>query len=214
MVADMLDLPLEIKVFNLFAGEHKTEEFAAINPQRIVPTIVDDTDEDQFILWESRAIMAYFVDRYGQQEGDLSGSSLYPKRIKTRAKINQMLDFDLGILYSRTAKCFSPLLLGTGKSDPAAEEKFKDAVNHLDGFLSNSLFVADNDITIADISMRASLTLAEVCHFDFSPWMNVASWMDRVEMTIKGYQEINRDVIEEWKAKVSVTLGEMATKDE
>lgn len=214
MVANMIDLPLDIKVFDLMAGEHKTEEFASINPLRIVPTIVDDTDGDQFNLWESRAIMSYFVDRYGQQEGDLSGSPLYPKKIKTRAKINQMLDFDHGTFYSRLTKCFYPLLMGTGKPDPAAEARFKDAVDHLNGFLSDSTFVVDNDMTIADISMRASLSLAEICHFDFSPWINVATWMDRVEITVSGYEEINKEVVDEWKAKVSVTMGEMATNNE
>lgn len=42
----------------------------------------------------SRAIMAYLVDQYGQDE------TLYPRNPETRALINQRLYFDLGNIYA------------------------------------------------------------------------------------------------------------------
>jgi hypothetical protein len=43
----------------------------------------------------SRAIMGYLVDQYGKDD------SLYPKDIKERTRINQLLYFDMGTLYQR-----------------------------------------------------------------------------------------------------------------
>jgi glutathione S-transferase len=43
----------------------------------------------------SRVIMGYLVDQYGKDD------SLYPKDIKERTRINQMLYFDMGTLYQR-----------------------------------------------------------------------------------------------------------------
>lgn len=43
----------------------------------------------------SRAILGYLVDQYGKDD------SLYPKDIKERTRINQMLYFDMGTLYQR-----------------------------------------------------------------------------------------------------------------
>jgi glutathione S-transferase len=45
----------------------------------------------------SRVIMGYLVDKYGKDD------SLYPKDIKERTRINQLLYFDVGILYQRFA---------------------------------------------------------------------------------------------------------------
>lgn len=49
-----------------------------------MPTLTDNG----FALGESRAIMTYLADKYGKKE------SLYPKNLKKRATVNQMLYFD------------------------------------------------------------------------------------------------------------------------
>ena len=48
MVAKSLDIELDLKVVNLMAGEHLKPEFSAINPTRVVPTLVDG----DVTLWE------------------------------------------------------------------------------------------------------------------------------------------------------------------
>jgi glutathione S-transferase len=53
-------------------------------------------EEDGFTLWDSHAIMAYLVEKYGKDD------SLYPKDLRKRAIINQRLHFENGILFPYT----------------------------------------------------------------------------------------------------------------
>lgn len=49
MVAAHLSIPLNLKYLDLSKGEHFTnQDFVMLNPQRVVPTIVDNG----FVLWE------------------------------------------------------------------------------------------------------------------------------------------------------------------
>lgn len=72
--------------------EQLKEEFIKINPRHCLPTL----DDDGFILTESRAIAIYLVEKYFPD-----GHPLYPKDMKQRARINQMLQFDCCTLYPR-----------------------------------------------------------------------------------------------------------------
>lgn len=49
-----------------------------------------------FFNLNSRAIMTYLTDSYAKDD------SMYPKDLKTRAMVDQRMQFDLGVLYKRT----------------------------------------------------------------------------------------------------------------
>ena len=58
-VANELGLELEIIELDLRAREHKSDAYLAMNPNGKVPVLADDG----LVLWESRAINAYLVDK-------------------------------------------------------------------------------------------------------------------------------------------------------
>ena len=62
-------------------GEHYKEPYASLNPNRLVP-VLEDGD---FRLTESSAILKYLADKIG--------SPAYPKDLKQRAKVNEMMDW-------------------------------------------------------------------------------------------------------------------------
>jgi glutathione S-transferase len=90
MTIRALGICVELKEVNLIEGEQFLSDFIKINPQHSVPTLVQD---DGFVLWDSHAIMAYLVDKYGNND------SLYPRDLRKRAIINQRLHFDNGVLF-------------------------------------------------------------------------------------------------------------------
>lgn len=70
-----------------------------MNPLHSVPTLVES---DGRVLLESRAIIAYLVDQYAPD------CHLYPKEPAARSRVDELLYFDIGRLYSAQ----SQLLVG------------------------------------------------------------------------------------------------------
>lgn len=71
----------------------------------------------------------------------------------------------------------------------------KDALNLLDASLESHNFVAGKELTLADISLLASLSLAESVDYDFNEWKNVNKWLDRLKNQLPYYDDINTSAI-------------------
>src|SRR6266705_6044482 len=74
-------IELDYQIVDLFSGEQYKPEYAAINPSHQVP-VLEDGD---FRLTESSAILKYLADKVG--------SPAYPKDLKQRAKVNEVMDW-------------------------------------------------------------------------------------------------------------------------
>jgi glutathione S-transferase len=66
-------LPVKEQVVDLMSGEHKGAAYAAINPNRMVPALVDG----DFRMSECSAILKYLASRFDAPE--------YPKNLEQRA---------------------------------------------------------------------------------------------------------------------------------
>jgi glutathione S-transferase len=98
-------IDVDEQVVDLMAGEHYQEPFTAINPSRQVPVLQDG----DFRLTESSAILKYLADKID--------SPAYPKDLKQRAKVNEMMDwfnttfyrdYAYGWIYPQTPQPTSP----------------------------------------------------------------------------------------------------------
>ena len=80
------DLPIDQEVVDIMTGEHHKEPYVSLNPSRQVPVLV----EGEFILTESSAILKFLADSFEL--------STYPKDLKKRAKVNEVMDwFNVGL---------------------------------------------------------------------------------------------------------------------
>lgn len=188
MTAAALRLKLNLKPINVQAKEHLTPEFLKLNPQHMVPTLVDN----EFSIWESRAICIYLVDKYAHND------SLYPKDPKTRAVINQRLYFDMGTLFKSFAEYYFASYFGK-EMTPENLTKFEESVGFLNTFLEGHEYVAGTKkISIADIAVFATVSTVEIFDFDFSSYPNVQKWLELMKETAPG-RELNADGIEKMK---------------
>ena len=200
MTLDCLGLEYNFKFLDLFAGEHKQPEFLEINPMHNVPTIVDG----DFVMNESRAIAAYLVHKYAEDD------KMYPKDPEVRARVDQRLYFDMGVFYkviardliltfSSTLKAFSecvfPLMFRGEKPEQEKFDKLKEVLGWLDGFVADDKFAAGNDeMTIGDISLLSTystLKAAELSEVDLSEFSNAEAWFEKCCGLIPNYEKAN-----------------------
>ena len=74
-------LKADEEVIDLMTGAHFQEPYASLNPNKLVPML----DDDGFKLTESSAILKYLAEKFDLPE--------YPKDLKQRAKVNEVMDW-------------------------------------------------------------------------------------------------------------------------
>ncbi|KAF9791706.1 hypothetical protein SFRURICE_020105 [Spodoptera frugiperda] len=146
LTAKALNLNLNLKLVDLHHGEHLKPEYI-----------------------KSRAIITYLVNKYGK------GSSLYPEEPKARALVDQRLYFDIGTLYQRFADYFYPQVFGGAPADKDKLAKIEDALQLLNTFLEGQKFCAGPTLTLADLSLVASVSSFEASDVDFKKYPNIKS---------------------------------------
>lgn len=155
--------------------------------------------DDEFALGESRAIMRYLADKYSQSDPN-TVPALYPDNVASRARVEEWLDWDCGTLMPRQSRAFEPLLTGQTKLDAKAEEKFRAALSLLDTHLESSTYLAGPDLTLADISVLATLTFAEAAEFNWEPYPAVRDYLDRCKSVLPCYEDVNGEPVKRFTA--------------
>lgn len=171
MVAEALALKdVEYVDVDLFAKEHLTEQFQKLNPQHTIPTIKDG----DFVIWDSHAIAAYLVTRYGRDD------SLYPLDAKKRAVIDQRLHFDSGVAFPALRGVLFPVLfLGEAKFRPENLARITAAYEFAEKFLDKP-WIAGESVSIADICCVSSFSSMDVIiPIDKQKFPKLSGWLDR-----------------------------------
>ena len=169
-------IALDMKVVDLFTGEHTKPEFATINPNRLVP-VLEDGD---FRLTESSAILKYLADKVG--------SPLYPKDLQARARVNERMDWINTQLCRDLAYGFVyPQIFPTHKRPSEEQQKgtlawAKERARGWMKVLDESLigpqrsYLCGSSITIADYFGASFVSLAEFIRCDFQAYPNLERW--------------------------------------
>lgn len=191
---------LEYQTVDLFTGEHLKPEFAAINPNCLVP-VLEDGD---FRLTESAAIIRYLADKVG--------SPAYPKDLKARARVNEVMDWfnsncykDIayGLAYpqlfphhKRPSDAVQAGTLAWGKERATAWLKILDK----DWLGPNKQFLCGDRVTLADYMGAEMVALGEVIRCDYKGYPNVQRWLKNMK-ALKSWPKVH-EVIEGFAASV------------
>lgn len=130
---------------NLSAGEQKTPEFLAMNPNGRIPVIVDRGNND-FTVFESGAIMIYLGEKF---------SRLYPEDPASRSRTLQWLMFQMGGIGPMMGQANVFYRYFPENIQPAIDRyqnECRRLFEVLDSRLSASEYLAGNVYTIADIA--------------------------------------------------------------
>jgi glutathione S-transferase len=176
-VADELGLDLEVVDVNLLDAKEKVDTLLPWNPNTKVPVLVDG----DFVLWESRAIIAYLASLRPE-------AGLYPADPKRRGIIDQWSYW--GAIHLGQAlqwvsfERFIKAHLDMGAPDEAAIAgpigEIAQLLPVLDGGLAGKDWLA-GELSLADFSIATTLIYRHVAGIDMGKTPNVARWMERIE---------------------------------
>jgi glutathione S-transferase len=159
---------------DLMSGEHRRAEYLALNPTGRVPVLVDGS----FVLWESNAILQYLAATFPDKKLDGDGPA-------GRAKVAQWLFMNAAHLSPAFAHVFAHTIrLPEDKRIPQLVEngrvEIERGLKALEGQLASGPYVL-GALTIADLSLAATVAVAPMLNVDLSVHPKVAAWMQRMQ---------------------------------
>ena len=162
-----------------------SEADAALNPNRLVPVLVDgaqadDTQVDQnLVVWESNAICRYLCNRYG-------GQALLPPGAAQRARVEQWMDWQATELNNAWRPAFMALVRhSAAHADPALVAASIDAWNRHMGLLDAQLgktgaWVAGSAFSLADVVLGLSANRWLMTPMARPAYPHLARWLERL----------------------------------
>lgn len=176
-LAKYLEIDAELIEMDLMAGAMKAPDYARLNPNMKVPTLVDgDT-----VIWESSAIMAYLCMK--------TGSDLWPQNNPVeQIEILRWLSWN----DNHWSKAIDPFYFehvvkttfGMGAPDrgslPPRVANLERFATVLDDHLEGRDFVTCGRLTIADFQLASMAAYWRVAEMPLAPYDNVTAWLDRL----------------------------------
>ena len=163
-------------------GGTDTPEYRALNPNGVVPTLV----EGDFVLWESNAVIRYLC------AANAPGHAMWPDDLQARASIDRWMDWQQTTLNRPQSAVFQGLVR------TAPERRDETAIvaavaeagrcwTLLDGILSKVDYVAGPVLTLADIAL--GVHVHRWFSFDLArpPQPHLRGWYERL-LTRAAYQ--------------------------
>ncbi|KEQ53857.1 glutathione S-transferase family protein [Sphingobium chlorophenolicum] len=170
-----MGIPFEREDYGGEFGGNKSEDFLRLNPNGVVPTLIDG----DAVIWESNTILRYVANRYGP-------TPLYPADAAARADCERWMDWQLGTLNLTMTPLYIALIRTPAeKRDMAALQRLEDKAEELFALLDRAL--ADRDYLGGD-----TLTLGDIANGMFAyrwyelpvrrgaPKANLKRWYDRL----------------------------------
>ncbi len=177
-VLEQLELTCERHVVDLSKGEQLHPDFVTLNPNHMIPTLVDE----DFVLWESNAIMQYLCAK-------VPDNSLWSTDPQIQAKISswqfwQAAHFGgaCGILIWEN---FLKQVLKRGDTDQQevakGEERFHRFASVLEQSLQGRDWLVGDTVTLADFSVGSYFDLMVQAKYPMTDYVEIKRWYHAIE---------------------------------
>lgn len=172
-------LDVEIVKVDLLAQAHKDPEYLALNPNGIVPFLVDG----DLRLGESVAILKYLAIR--------AGSPAYPQALQAQIKVDEALLWFATQFheYFCLFTCYPNMGVPHGASPELSASLMAFGREHAPRWLevldrhmlAGRPFVCGDEISLADYLGLSFVLLGRLADYDFSPYPNILAWIARLQ---------------------------------
>ncbi len=173
-LAKHLGIEAEFVQVDLMGGGLKSPAYAALNPNKKAPLLVDG---DQ-VIWESSAIMTYLCIK--------AGSDMWPQRAAEQVEVLRWLSWNdchwspaVGPFY------FEHVVKSTFGMGPPDRESLQSNVPNLlkfaavlDGHLAGRTYAACGRLTIADFQLASMANYWRESEMPLEPYSNIVRWID------------------------------------
>ncbi|KAJ7486981.1 glutathione S-transferase [Mycena latifolia] len=169
-------IPFELVPVDLARGAHKEPAHLALQPFGQVPAI----DDDGFVLYESRAICRYLVEKYAAK-----GPALVPTELNAKARFEQAASVEYSNFHPHAWRIVYEARQGPMKDEAAFDAAVAQLSAKLDVYeriLGEQKFLAGDEFTLADlfhVSFGCLLAPAG-CDLLTTKGPNVARWWSDV----------------------------------
>ena len=166
---------------DLRAGENRTREFLSMNPNGLVPVLVDGSET----IYDSIAILSYLAKVYADE-------SWFPGEPVQLSKVIRWLAFEqsevrYGLARARVIALNNPSTLGSTGTLEESQVIGKLALTILNEKLSKSSWLADSrQATICDIACYPYTAMSNDGGISLEPYPAVIRWLEDIER-LNGY---------------------------
>ena len=177
LVFTHLGIPYDLVPLDLRSPNDRAK-LVALNPNNKIPVL----EHGDFLLWESHAIMQYVCALAA------NGESIYPRDPRGRADVDRWLFWHNahiapplgGLGWENTWKKYV-----TGEGPDGSQVSRHEATFHLgarvvEGHLAKRTWLCGEGMTIADLSLAATVANGVLYRAPLDPYPNVRSHLDRV----------------------------------
>ncbi len=172
-----LDVPHELVLLDLSAGEQRKPEYLALNPNGQVPTLVVDGTP----MFEAVAIMQWLGDRYGVARG-LWPATDDPLRLEALSWTTWT--------YVTFSSTFKRMFLATSDRVPKelhsevyakqSRAELQGLLSILDKRLASRDHMLGKDYTLVDLVVGSAVTYGTFCGLPIGDHPHVKRWLSRV----------------------------------
>ncbi|KAF7358177.1 Glutathione S-transferase [Mycena venus] len=175
-------IPFEHVLVDLKGKEQKTPEFLAMRTRSA--KCPSSSEDEGFILYESRAICRYLAEKYADQ-----GTPLLPKGFKERALVEQAASVELADFHRAVSKVVREAVSKANRGLPIDQAALDQGLANLSAkldvyevILSKHRFLAGDEFTLADLFHYAFAPVLAEGGVDImtSKGPNVARWWNEL----------------------------------
>ncbi|KKC27562.1 glutathione S-transferase family protein [Sphingomonas sp. SRS2] len=150
-----------------------TDEYLAMNPNRLIPTIEDHG----FVLWESNAILRYLASQYAGE--------LWPTDLQLRASADRWMDWQFSYAEAQFDAFINIVRKAPADRDMAAvaasAKRTGDMMAILDDALAQKPWLSGDDFGIGDIPMGVYAHSWYTLDIERPDRPHVAAWYEKLK---------------------------------